>query len=444
MLTWFLPMLVCGTEPSTKINQNWPQWRGPHANGIASHGNPPLEWSESNNIKWKIKIPGEGHATPIIWENQLFLLAAVQTKKKVDPDSGKQTKANTGYIPFNKGTKNLQRYVIISFDRSDGHIIWQQTAREELPHEGTSIYATWASNSPVTDGQHIYAYFGSKGLYCYDMAGNLQWETDLGDMEVMNKWGEGSSPVLYEDKIIINWDHEGQSFIIALNKHTGKEVWKTFRDEVTSWSTPFVIEHEGQVQIITTAPNRIRSYAADTGELLWEDKGLIAPEVIPTPVSEEGLLYVMCGGTSRASELRAIDLALATGDISDSRALVWSMKKETPYIPSPLLYENQLYLVKRTNGILASLDPKTGQAYYSGQRLKGIGDMYASPIAVAGHIYISSLNGSTQVVKHGQKYESVALNKLDDRFSASPVVVGNDLYLRGKKYLYCISDIDQP
>ena len=260
----FIPMLISGVEPPTMAQMHWPQWRGPLANGMTPHGNPPVEWSETKNIKWKIEMPGEGHATPIIWDNQIFILAAIKTDKKVDPASGKPTKAKTGYIPFNKGTKNLQRFVIFSIDRSDGHIIWQQTAREELPHEGTSIYATWASNSPVTDGQHVYAYFGSKGLYCYDMAGNLQWDKDFGDMEVMNKWGEGSSPVLHNDKIILNWDHEGQSFIVALNKYTGEEIWRTLRDELTSWSTPLVVEHNGQVQIITTARHQIRSYAAET------------------------------------------------------------------------------------------------------------------------------------------------------------------------------------
>ena len=162
--------------------------------------------------------------------------------------------------------------------------------------------------------------------------------------------------------------------------------------------------------------------------------------MIPTPVSSQGMVYVLCGGASRDNELRAIDLDLAQGDISDSRALVWSMEKETPYIPSPLLYENQLYLVKRSNGFLSSLNPKTGEAYYLRERLKGIGDMYSSPVGVNGYIYIASLNGKTQVVRHGEVFKPVALNKLDDRFSASPVVVGNDLYLRGEKYLYCISE----
>lgn len=428
-----MPVLVPGNEPPSNFDKNWPQWRGPKANGVVLYGNPPVEWSETKNIKWKIKIPGKGHATPIIWDNQIFVLTAIETDKHAE----KQTKPKRRFgMPVNK-TSNIHKFEIFAINRSDGQIIWQRTAREELPHEGTHPTGTWASNSPVTDGKHVYAYFGSRGLYCYDMQGNLKWEKDLGEMKIKLSFGEGSSPVLYNDKIVVNWDHEGQSFIIALDKKTGEEIWKVARDEKTSWATPLIVENNGQPQVITSATNRVRSYDLATGELLWESSGMTR-NVIPTPVASNNIVYVMSG--FRGNALQAINLSSARGDIAGSKALVWTLDRDTPYTPSPLLYDDILYFLKSNDGTLSCFNATTGEEYYSRQRLTGIGGVYASPIGARGRIYISSRNGSTQVIKHSTQYEILAVNKLDDSFSASPIVVGNELYLRGEKNLYCIAE----
>lgn len=434
---YFIPVFVLGAEPTVDFEKNWPQWRGPHANGVAPYGNPPVEWSESKNIKWKIEIPGKGHATPIIWDNRIFVLSAIETDKQVDPQKEKQTKARRRLGPPVARTSNIHKFVIFAINRSDGQIVWQHTAREELPHEGTHPTGTWASNSPVTDGEHVYAYFGSRGLYCYDMQGNLRWEKDLGDMSIKLSFGEGSSPVLYNDKIVVNWDHEGQSFIIALDKKTGKEFWKVARDERTSWATPLIVESNGQPQVITSATSHIRSYDLATGELLWESSGMTR-NVIPSPVAANDMVYVMSG--FRGNALQAIHLSEAKDNIAGSKALVWTLDRDTPYTPSPLLYDDMLYFLKSNDGTLACFNATTGEEYFSRQRLKGIGGVYASPVGAGGRIYISSLNGSTQVIKHGTQYEVLAVNTLDDGFSASPVVVDNELYLRGVKNLYCIAE----
>ena len=415
----FVPIWVWGGESSAEFDTNWPQWRGPRANGVALYGNPPVEWSESKNIKWKIEIPGKGHATPIIWNDLIFVLSAVE----IDSSAAE--------------VSNVHKFEIFAINRSDGKIVWQRTAREEPPHEGTHPTGTLASNSPITDGEHIYAYFGSRGLYCYDMQGNLKWEKELGDMAIKRSFGEGSSPALYNDKVVVNWDHEGQSFIIVLDKKTGKELWRMDRDEKTSWATPLVVESGGKPQIITSATSRVRSYDLESGELLWESSGM-TQNVIPSPVTANGMVYVMSG--FRGNALQAIRLSAAKGDIAGSDAIVWTLDKHTPYTPSPLLYDDMLYFLKGNDGILSCYNAGTGEEYFNGQRLEGIKGVYASPAGASGRVYIASRNGSTQVIKHGTQYEVLAMNRLDDGFSASPAIVGDEIFLRGHKNLYCIAE----
>ena len=219
MLLGIFTVQAYGVDSTTEINKNWHQWRGPVANGFALSGSPPIEWSEVKNVKWKIEIPGKGHASPIVWDDKIFILTAVETDKVIE-GSGKsdeelpEWRRNEG-----NSTNKVHKFVIFAVNRNDGSVIWEQTAREGIPHEGTHQEGSWASNSPITDGEHVYAYFGSQGLYCYDMKGNLIWNKDFGDMQIKMSFGEGVSPALYGDTIIINWDNEGQSFITALDKN---------------------------------------------------------------------------------------------------------------------------------------------------------------------------------------------------------------------------------
>jgi outer membrane protein assembly factor BamB len=435
----FIPALVLADTTPTDYGKNWPQWRGPDANGVSLYGKAPVEWDENKNIKWKIEIPGKGHATPLIWGNQVFVLTAIEPHKKIEHEKEVTDQGQDQGLGRSISTDDMIKFAIFAINRSDGSIMWQHSAREEVPHEGSHSTGSWASNSPVTDGEHIFAYFGSRGLYCYDMQGRLIWDKDFGNMTIMRTFGEGSSPALYKDKIVVNWDHEGQSFITALDKSTGKELWKMDRDEGTSWATPLIVESNGKPQVITNATGKIRSYDLATGHLLWESSGM-TQNVIPSPVTAKGMVYIMSG--FKGSALQAIRLSEAKGNIAGSKALVWTLDKDTPYIPSPLLYDDILYFMSGMAGnSLSCVNAGTGEAYYSNQRLKGLGSLiYASPVLASGKVYIASRNGKTLVIKHGPQFEVLATNELDDSFSASPVIVDNELYLRGEKYLYCITE----
>ncbi len=421
------------TEQVSPAQRFWPQWRGPQATGVAPHGNPPVQWSESQNIGWKVEIPGKGSATPIVWDDQVFVLSAVPTG---EPVTGPSDRRGRRRGPPKTGPTHVQQFTIFAINRSDGSVLWKRVLREELPHEGTHPTASWASCSPVTDGENVYAYFGSYGLYCLSMTGDLLWEKDLGDMRIKLEFGEGSSPVLHGDKIVVNQDHEAQSFIVALDKKTGREVWRNDRDERTSWSSPIVVELAEGKQVITSATNRVRSYDLESGKLLWESQGMTL-NAIPSPVSAGGLLFVTSG--FRGNALLAIRLAAARGDITGSDAIPWQYDRDTPYTPSPLLYDDSLYFLKRNNGVLTSLNPGTGEVHYGPVRLEQISNVYASPVGAAGRVYVVGREGASVVIEHGNPFKVLAVNHLDDGFDASPAVVDNEIYLRGTRYLYRIS-----
>jgi outer membrane protein assembly factor BamB len=393
----------------------WPQWRGPLLTGAAPQGDPPVEWSEGKNVRWKVEIPGKGSSTPVIWGDTIVVLSAV---------------------PVDASERAKQRFTVMAFGRKDGKVLWQRVVREEVPHEGHHATNTWASASALTDGELVYAFFGSRGLYALDMKGNVKWETDLGDMSIKMGFGEAASPALHRDRLVVNWDHEGESFIVALDKKTGKELWRVPRDEKTSWATPLIVDVGGRAQVITSATGRVRSYDLANGELLWHATGMTA-NAIPTPVHADGLVFLTSG--FRGNALMAVRLSEAKGDITTSPAVIWRYDRDTPYVPSPLLSGDQLYFLKSNSGVLSSFEAKTGKKLYGEQRLEGVPNVYASPLGVAGRIYVAGRDGGVAVVKQGPEFKLLATNQLDDGFDASPVAVDNELYLRGRKFLYRIS-----
>jgi outer membrane protein assembly factor BamB len=330
------------------------------------------------------------------------------------------------------------RFLVLAIDRRDGHVIWERTAREETPHEASHTdNGTWASSSAATDGEHVFAYFESRGLYAYDMDGALLWQKDLGDKLMRNQFGEGSTPALYGDRLVIVWDHiGGQSFVVVLDKHTGEEVWRADRDEIDTWATPLVVEHAGRAQVVVPGMNRLRSYDLETGEIVWHSEGLTM-NPIPSPVTADGMVIATSG--FRGNELKAVRLADARGDITGTNAIAWTLDRDTPYVPSPLLYDGILYLLKTNSGILSAFDARTGTPHYQLQRLNDVPNVFASPVGAAGRVYITGREGGTLVIRHAPTFEVLASNALDDGFDASPALVDNELYLRGFRYLYCIS-----
>jgi outer membrane protein assembly factor BamB len=441
--------ILCPTSTTTAAASEpqsfWPQWRGPLCNGTATQGDPPLVWSETNHVKWKAKIPGYGTSTPIVWGDRVFVLTAIPTGKKADAKPSEPA-IQGGEAAGREGGKGgggmrsappgeLYDFIVLCYDRQSGKVLWQKVAREGAPHEGHHPDHGYASTSPVTDGQHLLAFFGSRGLHCYDLAGNHKWSKDLGQMQTRNSFGEGTSPALYGNTVVVNWDDEtDKDFIVAFDKRTGDELWRKPRNEPTGWSTPLVVEHQGKAQVIVTASGKIRSYALDTGAEIWSCAGLTA-NPIPSPVASGDTVYATSG--YRGSAVLAIALG-RTGDLTSSDAIRWSYNKNTPYVPSPLLVDGLLYLVTVNTAVLSCFDAKTGSPHFQGERLEGITGIYASPVAVRGRVYVLGRNGACLVLKQGPQFEVLATNTLEDKTDASLALAGDELFLRGHQFLYCI------
>ena len=436
---WWLPLLgVClavasvtpvavAQEPDAE--RFWAQWRGPQQNGVSRTATPPLEWSETKNIKWKTEIPGLGAATPVVWGDRIYLLTAVP----VGVTAGEQHQYR-GALP----ERDVHQYVVLAIDRRDGHVVWERVAGARRPHEATHASSgTYASSSAIADGEHVIAYFESNGLYTYDTDGNLLWQTDLGDKRVLTEGGEGTTPALHGNYLVVVWDNNDESFVVAFDKRTGEELWRTARDELDSWSTPLIVEHGGRAQVITNGWSRIRSYDLETGELVWHTNGL-TPLTIPSPVAEDGMVFAMSG--FNGSVLKAISLTDARGDITGTSAIAWSHNRDTPYVSSPLVHDGLLYFTKYIHGILSVFDAKTGTTHYGPKRVQGLHEIMASPVAADGRVYITGRDGTTVVLRHGETFEVLATNTLDDYFSASMALVGDEIYMRGDRYLYCIAE----
>jgi outer membrane protein assembly factor BamB len=412
---------------------NWPHWRGPLANGIAPDADPPISWDAETNVKWKVALPGEGHATPIIWGDRIYLLSAVRTERAapppetVDPDA----KTTPPGVYF--------QYVVLCLDRETGETIWSDVAIEAPPVSGRHDTNSYASGSPTTDGRRLYASFGSHGIFCYDMDGNRLWERDLGDMRTRFGWGEASTPVIHGDSLVVNWDHEDQSFIAVLDAATGDTKWQLDRDEVTTWATPLVVDHDGQSQVIVCGTNRIRSYDLSNGEVLWACGGLTV-NAIPSPLmATPDDDVVICMSGYRGAAAFAIPLA-SRGDITDSTSIRWRLSEGTPYVPSPILVDGRLYFTQGNTNVITCVDAETGAILFGPERLEGIENMYASPVAAAGRIYFTGREGTTTVIAAGDTLEVLSVNELGETIDASPAVVGNEIYLRTATQLFCIAE----
>jgi outer membrane protein assembly factor BamB len=415
-------LLQSGTALAESAEDNWPTWRGPTINGIALNGNPPTTWSETENIKWKIELPGTGSSTPIVWGDKMFIQV---TRPSGSNSAEASTSATNTSLDFN----------LVCLSRTNGEVLWERTAIVATPHEGHHPTANFAPYSAVTDGTLLWASFGSRGLYCYDLDGNKKWEADLIEMKKRMSFGEGSSPALAGDNVVVLLDHEGDSKIMAFNKDTGALAWETERAERTSWTTPVPVQVGDDIQVVTSATNYIRSYDAKTGELIWECKGQTL-NTIPTPLQGFGNVY--CTSGFRGAALQAIKLG-ATGDLTDTKSVVWEVDQGTPYVASPVLYDDKIFLLSGLKAILSCYDAKSGKALFVEERLSGLKQIYASPVGAGGHVYIPDREGTTMVIKNSGTLEVVATNELDDGFDASPVVIGDELYLKGNQYLYCIA-----
>ncbi len=409
-----LATAFCLTLASHSLAGNWPHWRGDGGNGVSTSAAPPTEWSDTKNVKWKAPIPGRGSGSPIVWEDRVFVVTGV---------------------PAQNGASGALDFMLMCIDRDSGDIIWQRTATTGKPHEGTHSTNNYASASPTTDGEHVYAHFGSQGLYCFTLDGEPVWDRDFGDMRTRNEFGEGSSPTIAGDKILVPWDHEGQSYLFALDKRTGDTVWRVERDEPTNWATPLVVEHDGRKQVVMNGQNYARAHDLETGDELWRCGGQ-TQRPAASAVTMGDVVFIASG--FRGSFMGAFQLD-GQGDIEGSSKVLWVKDRDTPDIASPLLSNGRLYYYKAKTGILTCVDAATGEPHYSTQRTK-LRTTYASPVAANGCVYLSDRDGTTIVIKDADDYQVVATNNIGETIDATPAPVDDQLFIRGERHLFCIEE----
>jgi outer membrane protein assembly factor BamB len=418
--------------------ENWPSWRGPGSLGISFERGIPAKWDLAKDVKWKVEVPGLGHSSPIVWGNRIFVTTAVNSNpaeanwQKGFPQSNR--KPDQGEISWK----------VLCFDSETGKLLWERTAVTRKPVNARHTKNSYASQSPVTDGTYVFAFFGDQGMFCYDFDGKQIWSADLGTFTMRNEWGLGSSPVLYKNLVIQTCDQEtGKSFIIALDKKTGKAAWKTERDELSSWSTPFVYDRGARPELIVNATRAVRSYDPETGKLLWECRGPATSITTPTPTFMNGLIIVSSGFLREPVRPITAFKPGASGDITlkegqtKSDAIAWRQQVAAPYIPSPIAYDGRIYVLL-DQGFIACYDAGTGKEIYDKTRIDLGAGFSASPVAIDGMLFCPSEEGDVFVIKAGDKYELLAKNSLGESIMASPAVSGGKMFLRAIGHLYCI------
>jgi outer membrane protein assembly factor BamB len=413
---------------------NWPQWRGPGGSGVSTETNLPAEWNASKNIKWKTPIAGRGHSSPVVWGNKIFLTTAIEGD--VVPGAKAVTHIVDGgqvfLHPDSIGADRKHTFKVICINAETGKVLWEQTAFEGTPYDNRHRKSSYAASTPVTDGKSVYAFFGTEGLFAYDLNGKLAWKADLGKLGTIGM-GTGTSPILYDNLIIVQCDEESgaASFIVALDKKTGKEMWRTPRKVQASWATPILVAGARRTELITSGNEIVIAYDPATGKELWRHKG-VESNAIPSPVANREVVFVSAGFPEKV--VMAINLG-ASGDLGES--VVWKYAKGTAYVPSPILYGDYLYLTT-DRGILTCLDAKTGEVKYEGGRLPIPATFTASPIAFEGKILLTSEDGDTFVIKAGPKHEILATNSVGEPVYASPAVADGKIFIRGEKNIYCV------
>lgn len=420
---------------------NWPQFRGPHGQGVSDEAALPSTWSPATNVAWKTAIAGLGHSSPIVWGNHVFLTTAIEgeplpgAKAPVHMLQEDPAKPASEFVhPDSMGADRKHTYKVIALALDTGAVRWEHVAYEGPVYDGRHKRSSYASPTPVTDGTRVFAYFGSEGVYAYDFAGKLLWKVDVGDIKTLGM-GTASSPVLYENLVILQCDEDGgdTSFVAALDARTGKTVWKTKRPTSVTWTTPVLVAAGGGEELVTAGNEFIIGYDPDTGTELWRAKGLES-NTIATPLVGHGLVIASAGyPTKKVIAIRPG----GKGDVSGTDRIAWTYDKGTAYVPSPILYGDYVYLITDA-GLLTCLDAKTGVVKYEGGRPPVPAKFVASPVAFGGNLFLTSTDGDTFVVKAGPTHEVVRTNELDEPVYASLAPAQGRLLIRGQSHLYCI------
>ena len=382
----------------------WTRWRGPSGQGLVEGGAYVDTWSGTDNVLWKTEVPGKGNSSPIIWKDKLFLTTAY--------DNGK-------------------RRSVLGFDRASGKKIWETFAPEAKP-EGAYGKNGWATGTPTTDGERVYAYFGAAGLLCLDLDGKQLWHKPMAGMETLH--GMACSPLLYKDLVIVYQELNGGGFIAAFNKKSGEEAWRTPRKETVGWGSPLAITVDGKDQIIVSSQDRVYAYDPADGKVIWTCEGNNL-EVIPSPVVGHDLLFC-CSG--RSGPTLAIKPQGAKGDITKTN-VVWKVTKASPFVPSPLVVGDYIYMVNDMVSVVLCYEAKTGKPMWQERCGEAVKEGFsAAPIAVNGKLFFTNEQGETFVLKPGPETEVLHVNRLGEKTLASPALVEGRWYIRGERNLYCI------
>ena len=438
-----LLVLCLGSASAQAPNKNhWSSFRGERAAGVADKQNLPEQWDAAKgvNIKWKTAIPGLAHSSPIVWANQLFVTTAISSK---GGDTFRKGLYGDGDA---SGDQSSQQWKLYAIDKNTGKVLWDRTAFEGVPREKRHIKASYANSTPATDGRYVIAFFGSQGLYAFDIKGRLAWKKDLGILNAgaydlpEYEWGTASSPIIYKDLVFVQCDTQKGSFLLAADIKTGKTVWKTDREELPSWGTPNILSSNGRVELVTNASNFIRGYDPATGKELWRLGGS-SKITAPTPVFSGDLIVVASGRRPEAPifVIRAGalgDITLGAGQ-SSSKNIAWSKKARGSYMPTPLIYGDYLYVLSN-QGVFDCYDLKTGADIYR-ERIPHHGSGFsASPVAADGKIYLTSEDGDMFVIKAGPKFETLTTNSIGEPLMATPAISEGKMFVRSQQHLFAI------
>lgn len=442
VLRWIIVVLIAMSLPSTQAalaGDHWPQFRGSGSLGTAAGPGLPEVWDTEKNIVWQTGIPGRAWSSPIVWGDRIFLTTAIQDGGELEP-----VKPGLYFGGERPAPTEPYRWIVYCVDSASGEILWERTAHQGVPKRGCHLKSSLASETPVSDGRRVYAYFGNVGLFCYDLDGNPLWKRIWDDVPTRNGWGTAASPVLHDGRLYLINDNDSQSFLVAVDTETGEDIWRVERDEKSNWATPFIWRNDRRTEIVTPGTGKVRSYDLD-GKLLWQLGGM-SKIAIPTPFASEELLYVSSGYVmDRKKPLFAIRPG-ASGDISlgdeetSNEYIAWCQKKAGPYNPSPILYGDYLYVLY-DRGMLACYDAKTGREIYGKTRLNSPRGFTSSPWAYGGKIFCLSEAGTTFVVRAGPEFKLLGRNDLEELAMATPAIVGQSLILRTESKLY---RIEQP
>jgi len=435
-----LGILLC--HGNLDAQTNWPQFRGAQSRGISTENNLPSKWSATENIAWKSDIPGRGWSSPIVWGNQIFLTSVI--------NSGTTEEAKKGLYFGGERPKpptTVHQYKVYCLDLSTGKIIWERLAHEGIPETPIHIKSSYASETPVTDGERLYCYFGNLGVFCCDLQGTPIWNQKLKPEKTRFGWGTAASPVLHKGRLYIVNDNESDSYLLALDSKTGKEMYKVSRDEKSNWATPYIWQNRFRTEIVTAGTGKIRSYDLE-GKLLWSLEKM-SSITIATPYEHNGLLYISSGYVlDRSKPIYAIkpgaegNISLKQGETSNE-FIAWSQPNAGPYNPTSIIYKNFLYVLY-DRGLVACFNPVDGKEIYPAQRIPNGGSFTSSPWAYDDKIFFLNEDGTTFVLRAGKDFQILHTNTLtpEDMGMASPAIVGDRLLIRTSSKIYCIKNKD--